>query len=263
MPIQEPGEGKCEPMTLHIVTGPPAAGKTTYVQQHAKPGAIRIDFDHIANVIAGVDAANHEHPDHVASVTRAARNAAIAKAEALSSEYDVWIIHSMLSAKKAAHYRELGARIHIVDPGKDVVMTRCKAERPKKMLAVAAKWYDQDHAHLVPKSRKSTTERGYGHRHQQERERLLYRHKDGSLCWWCGKPMYRDRKKNPDYDRTSKDPASGALHADHTDPEGVADRLLHEKCNKSRGHGDRDHLRPVLSKPEAAGLPSAMSFEWS
>ncbi|MGO3084253.1 hypothetical protein [Ancrocorticia populi] len=249
---------------LHIVTGPPAAGKSTYIREHATPGAIRIDYDLLANVFAGIEPANHEHPSHIKAVTTAARSAAIAKAEELSRDHEVWIIHSTLSEKRANHYRELGARIHIVDPGKDIVMTRCKRERPKRMLAIAAKWYDQDLDYLIPKSRKSTTQRGYGYSHQKDRERLLYRHVDSTACWWCGQPMYRDRTKNPDYNPLSKDPASGALHADHSNPNGQADRLLHERCNKSRGHGDRDHLRPALQPTDTpdAAEPS-QTFQWA
>ncbi|EEI18046.1 hypothetical protein HMPREF0298_0162 [Corynebacterium lipophiloflavum DSM 44291] len=32
----------------------------------------------------------------------------------------------------------------------------------------------------------STTARGYGWRHQKQRDRLLYNHQDGTPCWWCG-----------------------------------------------------------------------------
>lgn len=44
------------------------------------------------------------------------------------------------------------------------------------------------------------------------------------------------------------------LNADHSDARAYggtkADRLLHDKCNKERGKGDRDHLRPVLTGME-------------
>ncbi len=38
---------------LRIINGPPAAGKTTFVREHAQHGDIIIDLDHIANALAG------------------------------------------------------------------------------------------------------------------------------------------------------------------------------------------------------------------
>jgi predicted kinase len=34
-------------VTLHVITGPPASGKTHWVKQHAKRNDITIDFDAI------------------------------------------------------------------------------------------------------------------------------------------------------------------------------------------------------------------------
>ncbi|NDK91047.1 hypothetical protein GYA93_15860 [Gordonia desulfuricans] len=83
--------------------------------------------------------------------------------------------------------------------------------------------------------RKTTTQRGLGWRHQRDRERLLRNHVDGTPCWWCGEPMHRTQ----------------ALDADHSNPRDKggtkADRLLHAPCNRARGNGDRDHLRPALT----------------
>lgn len=116
----------------------------------------------------------------------------------------------------------------------------------------------------IPKSRRGNRHaRGYDSRHVHTRKQLLYRHVDGTPCWWCGQAMYRDRTKNPDFDPKSTDPGSGALHADHVDDE-QASRLLHERCNKSRGDGSRDHLRPALRLNELIPYvePSEMGFEW-
>lgn len=94
---------------------------------------------------------------------------------------------------------------------------------------------------------KSTTERGLGWSHQKQRERLIRSHVDGSACWWCGVPMYRDAARNRDGE---------SLHADHSRARAhggtKADRLLHGTCNRERGEGSRDHLRPALT-----GVPVA------
>ncbi|MDV6278000.1 hypothetical protein R3Q06_31440 [Rhodococcus erythropolis] len=94
---------------------------------------------------------------------------------------------------------------------------------------------------------KTTTQRNLGWQHQQQRERLLRAHVDGSPCYWCNLPMFRDAASNFDL---------SALNADHSHARAhgglKADRLLHGKCNKERGDGSRDHLRPaVTGKPIA------------
>lgn len=95
---------------------------------------------------------------------------------------------------------------------------------------------------------RNTTQRGLGWKHQKQRARLLTKHVDGTLCWWCGEPMHK----------------SQSLAADHTVARargGVnADRLLHELCNKERGDGSRDHLRPALVK--ARGGHPGNSLNW-
>ncbi|TQR82819.1 hypothetical protein D8S82_30325 [Mycobacterium hodleri] len=96
------------------------------------------------------------------------------------------------------------------------------------------------------KPAKNTTARGLGWDHQENRRRLLNRHREGSPCWWCGRPMHRDAARNWD---------GLALHADHSRARArggtTADRLLHDTCNKQRGDGTRDHLRPAASGPPA------------
>lgn len=103
---------------------------------------------------------------------------------------------------------------------------------------------------------RGTTARGYGHKHQTQRRRLLYQHKDGQTCWWCNLPMYRDKAKNWD---------GKPLAADHDDERAatgaLAGRLLHLTCNSQRQGGERDDQRPALTgrhpstpRPQAAQL---------
>lgn len=95
---------------------------------------------------------------------------------------------------------------------------------------------------------RNTSRDGYGHRHREQRKRLIRAHVDGTPCWWCGEPMYRDQ----------------ALDADHSTPLAAgagayarADRLLHASCNRQRGDGSRDHQRPAL-----ADEPIPHVFPW-
>lgn len=91
-------------------------------------------------------------------------------------------------------------------------------------------------------ARKTTTQRGLGYRHQRDRERLLRAHVEGTPCYWDGSPMYSDPAKNWD---------GKPLEADHTIARSTggttADRLMCSTCNRQRGDGSRDHLRPALT----------------
>lgn len=96
--------------------------------------------------------------------------------------------------------------------------------------------------------RQTENQKGRGSIHKKTRKRLMHLHHDGALCWWCGKPMYRDAKLNWD---------QRPLHADHSRALGqygarnnLADRLLHATCNQQRGDGTRDNTRPALHRTE-------------
>ena len=39
-------------MTVYVITGPPAGGKTTWVRERAKPGDITIDYDTLAQALS-------------------------------------------------------------------------------------------------------------------------------------------------------------------------------------------------------------------
>ncbi|MDV8022283.1 hypothetical protein [Rhodococcus sp. IEGM 1330] len=88
----------------------------------------------------------------------------------------------------------------------------------------------------------TTTERGYGWSHEKVRAQLMADHVDGSPCWWCGLPVFREKTANWDGE---------SLHADHSEERardgGDADRLLHGICNKQRGGGSRDDQRPAVT----------------
>nr|WP_232491111.1 AAA family ATPase [Mycobacterium dioxanotrophicus] len=131
------------PNAIYLVTGPPASGKSTWVREHARPGDITIDFDAIANVLTPPDGKPHKHTPAVQAITKAARQAAIDTALQTAGDHDVYIIHSMPSAATVQRYRDAGAQIVTIDPGQDVVMARCRAERPWQIQQAAKLWYRQ------------------------------------------------------------------------------------------------------------------------
>lgn len=83
--------------------------------------------------------------------------------------------------------------------------------------------------------RRTTTQRGLGYGHKQNKLRLLRAHVDGTPCWWCGEPMFKEQGLQPDHEIPR---SQGGV---------LANRLLHSWCNNQRQDGARDHLRPALT----------------
>lgn len=142
-------------MTVYVVTGPPAGGKTTWVMAHAGPDDLVLDLDRLAVALAGPGADDHRHPDHVRAVARAARQAALAEAFRRAADADVYVVHTDPGPATLRQYRRAGVRIVTVDPGQDVVMRRCRTMRGREAMAVAARWYAEPDKPGVTVSNKS------------------------------------------------------------------------------------------------------------
>ncbi|MEX0158212.1 MULTISPECIES: HNH endonuclease [unclassified Microbacterium] len=127
-----------------VVTGPPAAGKTTHVLQHARPTDVVIDMDRIARSLMPLDPDNsHDYPEHVRHVAIAARKAAIRRATRLRERVTVWLIHAIPEPKDLAEYRAFGWRIETIDPGRAIVEQRARTMRPAAMMHHVERWYAQ------------------------------------------------------------------------------------------------------------------------
>jgi len=128
---------------LYVVTGPPAAGKSSWIQAHATARDIVIDLDRITVALTGPGAPQWNHDPLHQKVALRARYAAIDEALQHLDQLDVYLIHTLPSAKWMARYRRLEAQVVAVDPGEAVVMQRIDAMRSPAMRAVATKWYRQ------------------------------------------------------------------------------------------------------------------------
>lgn len=124
-------------MVIRVVTGPPAAGKTTYIAEHRQPGDVVIDHDALAVALGSPD--SHDHPDAIARVAHAARGSAIKAAKTVGA--DVWLIHSQPNPAALADYEQQGAEVIVVDPGIEVVKERARTERPLDSQAAIDAWY--------------------------------------------------------------------------------------------------------------------------
>lgn len=142
---------------LIVVTGPPAAGKSSWIQAHATARDIVIDLDLMALAMAGPGADHHAHSDVLMRVVHRARFAALNEAYEHLDKVDVYVIHTQPSAKALAKYKRLEARIVTVDPGREIVMQRIEAMRQPEMKRVASRWYNarrgQSHGAMPQTSR--------------------------------------------------------------------------------------------------------------
>ena len=142
---------------LYVITGPPGAGKSSWIRARATARDIVIDLDLMAVAMAGPGADHHAHSPELLRVVYRARSAAIREAEQMAGQVDVYVVHTMPSAKAEARYQRLGARIIVVDPGRDVVMQRVRDMRQDSMVPVVTRWYNrQAKAGRRPVSRQSS-----------------------------------------------------------------------------------------------------------
>ena len=128
---------------ITVVTGPPAAGKSSYIAARAKPTDVVIDLDRITLALSGPGAPQWNQDETLRKVALRARFAAIDEAIKHRDKTAVWIIHTMPSAKALARYRRLEAKVVAVDPGRDIVMQRVRDMRDPAMTAVATRWYNR------------------------------------------------------------------------------------------------------------------------
>ncbi|MEV0357119.1 AAA family ATPase [Nocardia sp. NPDC050697] len=122
---------------LTVVTGPPAAGKTTYVKANAQPGDIVIDLDALAVALGSPD--SHNHPRAIAAVAQAARTAAIQAAA--TTRTATWVIHTAPDPTQLDTYRAQGAQVVTIDPGEAVVRERIAGHRSPDTQQAADRWY--------------------------------------------------------------------------------------------------------------------------
>ena len=125
---------------LHVITGPPCAGKSTYVREHAASGDVRVDFDSLATAL-GSDQP-HDAPDEVRSAAFAARSAVVAPALSGDAKTDYWVIHTNPTDEQAASYERAGADFVSLDPGMDECLRRAADDdRPARTADAIRAWY--------------------------------------------------------------------------------------------------------------------------
>lgn len=130
-------------MTVYVVTGPPAAGKSTWIREHAKPGDITIDYDTLAQALSpGLPADPVKQPKHAVDVIMAARGAAMDEAMDIT-DHDVYLVHAVLTRQAEARYRSHGFEIVTIDPGYSECVRRAQEQRTPRQVEQVHRWYQQ------------------------------------------------------------------------------------------------------------------------
>lgn len=192
-----------------LVTGPPCAGKTTHVRQHAQPGDQVLDQD----------------------VLGARRmNQAMAALPAMT-DGTAWVIRCAPGPRaRRALAQRIGATelVHLVQPEPTLIHRAARRPNPRRHIAAVAKWFAAERADRAPRVRRgseklSSTARGYGAEHRRARSKALkdLRRNDGQACARCGQPMWHAD--------------AALLDLDHTDDRTGYRGLAHRGCNRRAG----------------------------
>ncbi|RKN49882.1 hypothetical protein D7231_35970 [Streptomyces klenkii] len=136
------GAGKARITTARVtlVCGPPCSGKTTYVQQHAQPGDLVVDWDAIAQALGSPDA--HDHPPALRPFIAEARDAVVARLERRHDVDRAWIIATAPRAADRARLAPKGAGVVLLAVDEEECVRRARrARRPADTMEAIESWW--------------------------------------------------------------------------------------------------------------------------
>lgn len=124
-----------------LVCGPPAAGKSTWVKQNARPGDRVIDFDEICRTLGS--RSRFDHPPHVRAVAKSMRRSL--EERAVEHPGRTWVIRSLADRDdREAVAERLGARVVVLATPVDRAAARAAAdERPGWTGRAIRSWWDR------------------------------------------------------------------------------------------------------------------------
>jgi len=125
---------------ITIIAGPPAAGKTTYVQDHKGPTDVVIDLDALAQAIGSEN--THGHNKALMKFAWEARDALINKAQQASETSEVWIIRMAPTVEERRNIP--GAKVIVLETNPNECKTQARAtQRPPAWSQYIDEWWNQ------------------------------------------------------------------------------------------------------------------------
>jgi hypothetical protein len=144
-PISAPHPNWLAPslVPVHLVCGPPASGKSTFVREHARPGDLILDFDQIVNSLTGLPHTRAWDRDTWLRPAMAVRNARLAALAKPGPDGDppwpqAWfIVHEPMAAGRVWWRKALGKGVTYVLPTSPA-LCRARVAADAERRAVAA-----------------------------------------------------------------------------------------------------------------------------
>ncbi|MDT7935231.1 MAG: AAA family ATPase [Sphingomonadaceae bacterium] len=127
-----------------VLCGPPCAGKSTAAATIAAPGDIIIDLDGIAAELFATPLHAALSEPQIAAALRE-RNARLAQLDLVTQATAILIVSAGHPAKRRWWALKMGgARVQLVDPGRDVCLDRAASRPdPERTRAAIEGWYDE------------------------------------------------------------------------------------------------------------------------
>lgn len=125
---------------IHVITGAPCSGKSTYVQEHAEPGDVVVDFDALASALG---ASPHEAVTESTNPVKAAFQARDAVIDwVLDTDSEAYIIHTKPTDAQLARYMDAGAEFVEVEATLEECLARCEEDdRPEGTADIIREWF--------------------------------------------------------------------------------------------------------------------------
>ena len=191
-----------------LVTGPPCSGKSTHVSQNAHIGDLILDQDVIG---------------------QAAMVQGLIRVKAMT-DGTAWVIRCAPGPRVRDHLAQqikATERVHLQPPEGVLIKRARQRPNPRRHIAAIRAWLGREQSDpappqpRAPRTKGSTTERGYGWAHQQARAQAIRGMHDGDPCPRCHRPMWRAQAR--------------LLDLDHTDDRTGYQGLAHRRCNRRAG----------------------------
>lgn len=137
---------------IHIITGSPCSGKSTYIKEHKKEGDLVIDFDEIAFCF-GSEMWKAE--GLIREATLEARKSAIGVA-LKNPDAESWIVHTSPNEAQLQIYKESGAEIIVLDTSKEECLARAERDnRPTSTMEGIENYFSSEKGNTMEHLTKS------------------------------------------------------------------------------------------------------------